>query len=97
MGAPMARRLAENGDEVRGYGIDPTRFASLSSTDIRAAGSPAEAADGADVLAVMVATPAQVSDVMLCPEAISAIAARAGRLGVGLVAAPVSGGVARVA
>jgi 3-hydroxyisobutyrate dehydrogenase len=93
----MARRLAENGAEVVGYDIDPTRLASLASDDIRAAGSPAEAADGADVLAVMVATPAQVSDVMLGPEAISAIAARAGRLGVGLVDAPVSGGVARVA
>lgn len=116
MGAPMARRLAASGTEVVGYDVDSARLASLASDGIGAADSPAGAADGADVLAVMVATPAQASDVLfgpdgavaalppsalilvmatIGPEAIGAIAARTKGLGVGLVDAPVSGGVAR--
>jgi 3-hydroxyisobutyrate dehydrogenase len=64
MGAPMARQLAKSGHEVFGYDIDSARLASLASDGIRATASPAEAAEGAEVLAVMVATPAQVSDVL---------------------------------
>lgn len=67
MGAPMARQLAKNGHEVLGYDIDSARLAALASGGIRATASPAEAAEGAEVLAVMVATPAQVSDVLFGP------------------------------
>ena len=64
MGAPMATCLAKGGFEVVGYDVSPDRVASLLSEGVAAAPSPMVAADGADVLAVMVATPAQATEVL---------------------------------
>jgi len=59
MGVPMATRLARAGHRVAAYDIDPARARCLAGDGVRVGGSIAEAATNADVLAVMVATPAQ--------------------------------------
>lgn len=63
MGRPMVARLLDSGHEVTGYDVDPAAVASLGER-AKGAGSAAEAAAGVDVLAVMVATRAQVEDVL---------------------------------
>jgi len=64
MGLPMARSVARAGHAVTGYDIDPGPVASLGADGVKPAGSIAGAAAGADVLVVMVATPAQVESVL---------------------------------
>ncbi|MFD2090006.1 NAD(P)-dependent oxidoreductase [Blastococcus deserti] len=63
MGRPMAARLLDGGHRVVGYDVDPAAVAALGD-GAEAAASPAEAAAGCDVLAVMVATGAQADDVL---------------------------------
>jgi 3-hydroxyisobutyrate dehydrogenase len=63
MGRPMATRLLDSGHQVVGYDVDPGAVAVLGDRG-KPAASPAEAAAGADVLAVMVATGAQAEDVL---------------------------------
>lgn len=118
MGAPMAACLARAGNRVTGYDLDPGRLARVAEAGVRPATSPAAAAAGAEVAAVMVATPAQVEAVLFGPDGV-AEALRPGAvvmlmatvgptpvaswndrlavLGLELVDAPVSGGVARAA
>jgi 3-hydroxyisobutyrate dehydrogenase len=62
MGAPMVACLARAGHEVTGYDVDPARAEGLAG--VRAAATVGEAAAGADVLAVMVATPDQAEAVL---------------------------------
>jgi 3-hydroxyisobutyrate dehydrogenase/putative dehydrogenase len=64
MGAPMAACAARAGFDVVAYDVDGERRAALTREGAAAATSAAEAAKGADVLAVMVATPEQVEDVL---------------------------------
>lgn len=64
MGAPMAARVARAGHEVVAYDIDPGRARSLAADGVKAATTVSQAARGAEVLAVMVATPAQVEVVL---------------------------------
>ena len=54
MGAPMAAAVVRAGHALTAYDIDPERAAEL---EVEPAASAAEAARGADVLVVMVATP----------------------------------------
>jgi 3-hydroxyisobutyrate dehydrogenase/putative dehydrogenase len=61
MGAPMATAVAAAGHALRAYDIDPAR---AEGHGIEPASSAADAAAGADVLVVMVATPEQVEDVL---------------------------------
>ncbi len=63
MGRPMAARLLDSGHQVIGYDVAPAAVAALGDR-AGAAGSPAEAGTGVDVLAVMVATAAQADDVL---------------------------------
>jgi 3-hydroxyisobutyrate dehydrogenase len=63
MGRPMAARLLDSGHEVIGYDVAPAAVAALGDR-AGAAGSPAEAGSGVDVLAVMVATGSQAEDVL---------------------------------
>lgn len=63
MGRPMAARLLESGHGVTGYDVDPAAVAVLGDRG-KPAASPADAAAGADVLAVMVATGAQADEVL---------------------------------
>lgn len=54
MGSPMSVHLARAGHDVVGYNLTPDRTGPLEAAGGRAAGSAAEAVDGADVVAVMV-------------------------------------------
>jgi 3-hydroxyisobutyrate dehydrogenase/putative dehydrogenase len=60
----MAGCVARAGQEVTAYDIDAGRVASLAVDGVKPAASIAEAATGADVLVVMVATPEQVEGVL---------------------------------
>jgi 3-hydroxyisobutyrate dehydrogenase/putative dehydrogenase len=66
MGRPMAERLVGAGHRVCAFDVVATALEDFDriGDDALRAGSPAAAAEGADVLAVMVATPAQVDDVL---------------------------------
>ncbi len=64
MGAPMAVCAAGAGHRVTAYDIDPTRAPALAAEGVAAAASVAEVAEGADVLALMVATPDQAEAVL---------------------------------
>jgi 3-hydroxyisobutyrate dehydrogenase len=64
MGAPMAACVARAGHQVLAYDIDPGRAQSLAADGVKAASTVSQAAHGAEVLAVMVATPAQVEAVL---------------------------------
>jgi 3-hydroxyisobutyrate dehydrogenase len=118
MGAPMATSLARSGHSVRAYDIAPERAAALAADGVQGAETIVAAVGGAEVVAIMVATPDQVEQVLFAragaaaalpggavvmimatvgPEAVAAAAGRLARRGVAVVAAPVSGGVARAA
>ena len=58
MGAPMAARAARSRHSVRAYDITPERAAALAADGVQPAETIAGAAAGADVVAIMVATPA---------------------------------------
>lgn len=75
MGAPMAACLARAGHTVHGYDLVPERAAALAADGVRAAGSIAAAAAGAEAIAVMVATPAQVEQVLFGPGGAAAVLA----------------------
>lgn len=60
MGLPMAGNVARAGHDVTAYDIDPGRAASLADDGVKPATSISQAATGAEVLVLMVATPAQV-------------------------------------
>src|SRR5690349_5089250 len=64
MGAPMAGCVARAGFDTAAYDIDPARARALAGDGVKPAASVREAAAGADVLAVMVATPDQVESVL---------------------------------
>jgi 3-hydroxyisobutyrate dehydrogenase len=64
MGAPMAACVARAGHQVVAYDLDPDRAAALAADGVNAATTVSQAVDGAEVLAVMVATPAQVEAVL---------------------------------
>jgi 3-hydroxyisobutyrate dehydrogenase len=64
MGGPMAAAVAGAGHAVAAYDIDPTRATALAAEGVTPAASADEAARGADVLVVMVATPEQVESVL---------------------------------
>lgn len=64
MGRPMAACVARAGHAVRVYDVDTARVEALAADGATPAASPAEAVAGADVVVVMVATPAQVEAVL---------------------------------
>src|SRR5215207_1897476 len=64
MGGPMAACVARVGHDVIAYDVDPSRADALATEGVKAAYTIAQAARDADVLVVMVATPAQVEDVL---------------------------------
>lgn len=114
MGGPMARVVARAGMRVCAFDLSPASLEAVAP-DVEATGSAREAASGAEAVVVMVATPAQLEDVLFGAEGIAgeladgavvmvmatvgpAAIERARELlpaGIGLVDAPVSGGVAR--
>jgi 3-hydroxyisobutyrate dehydrogenase len=64
MGHPMARCVARAGHDITAYDIDPGRAASLGGDGAKPATSIPQAAAGAEVLVLMVATPTQVESVL---------------------------------
>lgn len=64
MGGPMATCLATAGLPVTAFDIDPAKAPSLQAHGITAAATIADAARGADVLALMVATAGQAESVL---------------------------------
>lgn len=64
MGAPMAACVARAGHGVKAFDINPAAAAALAGDGVVPAATVAEAAQGVDVLALMVATPAQVEAVL---------------------------------
>jgi 3-hydroxyisobutyrate dehydrogenase/putative dehydrogenase len=64
MGAPMAACAARAGYDTLAFDIDPRRAAALAADGVRPVTSVREAAAGADVLVVMVATAEQVENVL---------------------------------
>jgi 3-hydroxyisobutyrate dehydrogenase/putative dehydrogenase len=64
MGAPMATRVAGAGHRVRAYDREDGKAAALAGNGLTAVDSIAAAADGAAVLALMVATAAQAESVL---------------------------------
>lgn len=64
MGTPMARVVARAGHTVVGYDVDPQRAAALADEGVVPVTSVAGAAAGAEVLAIMVATPSQGESVL---------------------------------
>ena len=59
MGGPMAAHAARAGLDVTAFDLDPECARELADSGVTAAATAAAAATGADVLVVMVATPAQ--------------------------------------
>jgi 3-hydroxyisobutyrate dehydrogenase-like beta-hydroxyacid dehydrogenase len=67
MGAPMAARAARSGHAVRAYDVAPGRAAALSPDGVRHADTIAGAVTSADIVAIMVATPGQLEQVLFAP------------------------------
>ncbi|GAA5187169.1 NAD(P)-dependent oxidoreductase [Rugosimonospora acidiphila] len=87
MGGPMAACLSRAGHEVSGYDLDPARMSALAAAGGSAAASARAAVTGAEAVVVMVATPAQVEEVLfgergaaasLAPDAVVALMATVG-------------------
>jgi hypothetical protein len=70
MGAPMAACLARSGHSVTGYDIVPGRATALAPDGVRSAETIAAAIDGADVVAIMVATPDQLEQALFAPDGV---------------------------
>ena len=68
MGMGMARSLVKAGLDVAGSDIRPDVVAALVAAGGRAAANPAEAADGADLVILMVVNQAQVETVLFGPD-----------------------------
>ena len=69
MGAPMAGCLARAGHPVAAYDIAPGRAAALAGYGVQAADSITGAVRDAGIVAIMVATPDQVDEVLFGPAA----------------------------
>jgi 3-hydroxyisobutyrate dehydrogenase-like beta-hydroxyacid dehydrogenase len=74
MGFQMARHMAEKGLSVAGYDIAPEPMQRAYNLGIRLCGSPAEVGAHAEVVVVMVATDAQVNDVVAKSGMLDALA-----------------------
>ena len=68
MGAAMARNLLKAGHEVSVWNRDPAKTEPLAADGARRAGTPAEAAEGADAVLTMVYDAEAVSEVMVHPR-----------------------------
>jgi 3-hydroxyisobutyrate dehydrogenase len=64
MGAPMATCAARAGHRLKVFDIDPARADTLAGSGAQPVATAAQAADGADVVVLMVATAAQLEDVL---------------------------------
>lgn len=65
MGAGFTKRLRASGHDVVGYDLDPEKLRAAAAWGVEAAGSPAEAARRADIVAICVTTTKAVREVVL--------------------------------
>ncbi|MCI4010891.1 2-hydroxy-3-oxopropionate reductase [Brevibacterium sp. ZH18] len=72
MGLPMAKNLVNAGFTVRGYNRSPQKAQDLAAAGGQAAGTIAEAVDGADVIITMVPDSPDVEDVLTREDGILA-------------------------
>jgi 4-hydroxybutyrate dehydrogenase/sulfolactaldehyde 3-reductase len=70
MGLPMASNLARKGFSLTAFDIDPGKVAKLASLGARAAGSIAEALEGATIAVTMLPATAHVETVVLGPDGV---------------------------
>jgi 3-hydroxyisobutyrate dehydrogenase len=70
MGGAMAGHLAKNGYAVTGYDVNPARAEAAARGGVARAASPAEAAQGADVVMSSLPTPAAVRAAYLGPDGV---------------------------
>jgi 3-hydroxyisobutyrate dehydrogenase len=70
MGGAMAAHLAKNGYAVTGYDVNPARAEAAARGGVARAASPAEAAQGADVVMSSLPTPAAVRAAYLGPDGV---------------------------
>ncbi|MFC3995499.1 2-hydroxy-3-oxopropionate reductase [Nocardiopsis sediminis] len=75
MGLPMAANLVTAGHRVTGYDLNPQSAEKLAANGGRAAGSIAEAVDGADTVITMVPDSPDVEAALLGPDGVFAHAA----------------------
>jgi len=73
MGLPMAQNLAAKGFSVRGYDLNPKSLDALESSGGTRAGTAVEAAEGADVLVLMVVNAAQAEAVLFEAGAVNSL------------------------
>jgi 3-hydroxyisobutyrate dehydrogenase len=73
MGGPMAACIARAGHDTKAFDIDPHRAEQLAGDGVTPARSINQAATGADVLVLMVATPDQVESVLYGDDPASAV------------------------
>lgn len=71
MGVPMAARLVGTGHDVTVWNRTPGRAASLVDGGAAEAGSPAQAASGADVVITMLADPPALDAVVFGPDGVA--------------------------
>lgn len=71
MGAPMARNLLAGGFEVRAFDVDPAALARIAGEGVATAGSPAEAAGGADCVITMLPNGEHVEAALLGADGIA--------------------------
>ena len=71
MGAPIAARLLDAGHDVAVWNRSPERAEALVEKGARPAATPAEAADGADAVVTMLATPEAVEHVVLGDDGVA--------------------------
>ncbi|MDN3523174.1 NAD(P)-dependent oxidoreductase [Halomonas ramblicola] len=68
MGTPMAKRLAEAGHRVRAWNRTPGKTGTLTPLGIEIMSTPNEAADGADIVIVMLSSGPVCDEILLGPD-----------------------------
>lgn len=71
MGAGLVKNLALKGRTVRCYDLDPSRAERLAAFGAKPVGSPAEAADAADVFALCVSTAEAVGQILFGTDGVA--------------------------
>src|SRR5919106_5687180 len=68
MGAPMAKRIVSSGFDLSVFDVRPENADPLVELGARRAGSPREAAEGAEALVLMVVNAKQIEDAMFAED-----------------------------
>jgi 3-hydroxyisobutyrate dehydrogenase-like beta-hydroxyacid dehydrogenase len=88
MGAAMARHLVGKGFAVRGHDVDPEAAQRCAADGVALAASPAEAAQGCELVIVVTAFEHQVEEAIFGPSGVAAGATRGTIVGVAATISP---------